>query len=222
MIPILLVDDHPSVMEGTRMILEQEGDIKVSLANSADKAIELINAQTYDVMLIDLHIGDVNGIDLAKQVLKMKPDAVILIYTGFEFNNHFNLMIEAGICGFILKTSNSEQLVTAVRCALRGEVVLPMSLVKQLRKSALHASGTKDGQQATLAISNKEYEILREIARGRSNKDIAESVLMSQRSLEYALTNLFGKLKVKSRVEAALKAKQIGFLTDLDFLEQVF
>lgn len=222
MIPILLVDDHPSVMEGTRMILEQEGDIKVSLANSADKAIEMINAQAYDVMLIDLHIGDVNGIDLAKQVLKMKPDAVILIYTGFEFNNHFNLMIEAGICGFILKTSNSEQLVTAVRCALRGEVVLPMSLVKQLRKSALHASGTKDGQHATLAISNKEYEILREIARGRSNKDIAESVLMSQRSLEYALTNLFGKLKVKSRVEAALKAKQIGFLTDLDFLEQVF
>jgi len=168
MIPILLVDDHPSVMEGTRMILEQEGDIKVSLANSADKAMEMINAQAYDVMLIDLHIGDVNGIDLAKQVLKMKPDAIILIYTGFEFNNHFNLMIEAGICGFILKTSNSEQLVTAVRCALRGEVVLPMSLVKQLRKSALHASGTKDGQHATLAIRIRSMKYLERSPEGEA------------------------------------------------------
>jgi two-component system competent response regulator ComA len=201
------------------MILEQEGDMKVSLADSAVKALEMIVAQPYDVLLFDLHIADINGIDLAKQALKMKPEAVILIYTGFEFNNHFNLMIEAGICGFINKTSNSEQLITAVRCALRGEVVLPISLVKQLRRSSLQASETKDRKHAALAITNKEYEILKEIAKGKSNKDIAERVLMSQRSLEYSLTNLFNKLNVKSRVEAAIKAKQMGFLTDADFIQ---
>ncbi|MBW7474293.1 response regulator transcription factor [Paenibacillus oenotherae] len=213
MIHILLVDDHPLVMEGTRMILELEGDMKVSLANSASKALEQVRAQSFDIMLFDLHIGDINGIDLAKQVLGITPHSTILIYTGFEFSNHFNLMIEAGISGFILKTTTSEQLVNTIRCALRGEVMLPLSLVKQLRRTTLQADAAT-GQQGAVAISNKEYEILQEIAKGRSNKDIAERVLMSQRSLEYCLTALFHKLKVKSRIEAAIKAKQLGFLAD--------
>ncbi|OXS57585.1 DNA-binding response regulator [Cohnella sp. CIP 111063] len=218
MIRILLVDDHPAVMEGTRSILEQEGDMKVFLADSAGRALEMAGESAYDVMLFDLHLADSNGIDLAKQVLKLRPDAVILIYTGFEFNNHFNLMIESGISGFILKTSNGEQLVTAVRCALRGEVVLPLSLVRQLRRTSLQAVEPGSRDAANLAISSKEYEILREIARGKSNKEIAELSLMSQRSLEYVLTNLFNKLGVKSRIEAAMKAKQLGFLTDADLL----
>ncbi|WP_372630962.1 response regulator [Cohnella sp.] len=218
MIRILLVDDHPAVMEGTRSILEQEGDMKVFLVDSAGRALEMAGESAYDVMLFDLHLADSNGIDLAKQVLKLRPDAVILIYTGFEFNNHFNLMIESGISGFILKTSNGEQLVTAVRCALRGEVVLPLSLVRQLRRTSLQAVEPGSRDAANLAISSKEYEILREIARGKSNKEIAELSLMSQRSLEYVLTNLFNKLGVKSRIEAAMKAKQLGFLTDADLL----
>lgn len=216
MIHILLVDDHPSVMEGTKMILEQEGDMQVYLANSAEKALEMVVTQSFDVMLFDLHIGEDNGIELAKQVLRISPDAIILIYTGFEFNNHFNLMIEAGIFGFILKTSNREQLVTAVRCALRGEFILPLSLVKQLKRATFKGSESNE-EKAASAISHKEYEILREIAKGKSNKEIAEIVLMSQRSLEYGLTNLFQKLNVKSRIEAAIKAKQLGILTDTDF-----
>ncbi|WP_047150380.1 response regulator transcription factor [Aneurinibacillus tyrosinisolvens] len=216
MIRILLVDDHPSVMEGTKMLLEQEEDIKVFLAYSGKEALEMSKAQQFDVMLFDLHMPDINGVDLAKQVLSIVPDAIILIYTGFEFKNHFNLMIEAGISGFILKTANKEQLVMAVRCALLGEVILPLSLVKQLRRTTVHISEAKSGVE-TQAISNKEHEILKEIAKGKSNKEIAETVIMSQRSLEYCLTNLFQKLNVKSRIEAAIKAKEMGLLTDTDF-----
>lgn len=216
MIHILLVDDHPSVMEGTRMILEQEGDMKVTLANSADEVIEMVGSRSFDVMLFDFRIGDVNGIDLAKQVLTLNLNAIILIYTGFEFNNKFNLMIESGIFGFISKTSNREQLVTAVRCALRGEVILPQSLVKQLRKVSLMDLGINE-EQSSATISNKEHEMLMEIAKGKSNKEIADIVHMSQRSLEYSLTTLFQKLNVKSRIEAAIKAKQIGILKETDF-----
>ncbi|OAB47295.1 response regulator transcription factor [Paenibacillus antarcticus] len=215
MIHILLVDDHPAVMEGTRMILEQEGDISVDLANTAEEVLEMVGSQSFDVMLFDLHISDVNGIDLAKQVLEMNSNAIILIYTGFEINNHFNLMIETGIFGFIPKTTSREQLVTAVRCALRGEVILPLSLVKQLRRMTILGPEGIDEEIAS-TISNKEYEILKEIAQGKSNKEIAEILHMGQRSLEYKLTNLFYKLKVKSRVEAAIKAKQMGVLTDSD------
>ncbi|MEK3983997.1 DNA-binding response regulator [Paenibacillus sp. VTT E-133280] len=216
MIQILLVDDHPSVMEGTRMILEQEGDMKVTLANSANEVLEMVSSHSFDVMLFDLHIADVNGIDLAKQVLIMNADATILIYTGYEFTNKFNLMIESGIFGFISKTTNREQLITAVRCALRGEVILPRTLVKQLRKVPPKGLEIND-EQATSMISKREHEMLTEIAKGKSNKEIAEIVLMSQRSLEYSLTNLFQKLNVKSRIEAAIKAKRLGILKESDF-----
>lgn len=219
MIDILLVDDHPAVMEGTKMILELEGDMVVHLANSAEGVLEMVESRSFDVMLFDLHIADANGIDLAKQVLRMNSAAIILIYTGYEFNNYFNRMVETGIFGFILKTTNREQLVTAIRCALRGEVILPLSLVKQLRRTTLNESAAANEEQETSTISDKEYEILKEIAKGKSNKEIAEILLMSQRSLEYGLTHLFQKLKVKSRMEAAIKAKQIGILVDADFIQ---
>jgi len=215
MINILLVDDHPSVMEGTKMLLEQEEDMKVFLAYSGEQAFEMATTQQFDVMLFDLHMPDINGLDLAKQVLSMRPEAVILIYTGFESKNQFNLLIESGISGFVLKTVNKEQLVRSVRCALQGEVILPLSLVKQLRRTTLHESDSKK-EIDTKAISSKELKILKEIAKGKSNKEIANRLLMSQRSLEYSITNIFQKLNVKSRMEAAMKAKQIGLLSDRD------
>ncbi|WP_334075975.1 response regulator transcription factor [Paenibacillus sp. A14] len=217
MIGILLVDDHPAVMEGTKVLLEQEGDMAVTLADAVEKAVELVRQQRYDLMLIDLHMPNLNGIDLAKQLLAIAPDTAILIYTGFEFTNHFNLMVEAGISGFVLKTANKEQLVTAVRCALRGEVVLPLTLVKQLRRISVQEAEAAGGGSAAGVISNKEYDILKQIARGKSNKEIAENMLVSQRSLEYTLTSLFQKLGVKSRIEAAMKAKNLGLLSDSDF-----
>ncbi|GGH31561.1 response regulator transcription factor [Paenibacillus segetis] len=217
MIQILLADDHPSVMEGTRVMLEQEEDMEVCLANSAQEVLELVSSNTFDVMLLDLYMADDNGIELAKQVLTMHPDAIILIYTGFDIYDHFNLMIETGIHGFILKTMSREQLITTIRYALKGEVILPTSLVRQLRRTTLKISDGMEGETPT--ISNREYIILKEITKGRSNREIAEYVLMSQRSLEYCLTKLFQRLNVKSRIEAVMKAKQLGILTDSDLIQ---
>lgn len=218
MIEILLVDDHPSVMEGTKMLLEQEQDMRVTLACTPEQAIQLVTSQHFDVMLIDMHMPGMNGIDLAKKILELMPDAIMLIYTGFEVGYHFNLIMDAGLSGFVLKTAGKEQLVTAVRCALRGEVVLPLGLVKQLRRTTGTVLERAPGSQAQ-SITNKEYDILKEIARGKSNKEIAGTIMMSQRSLEYCLTSLFQKLSVKSRIEAAMKAKQLGILSDVDFVQ---
>lgn len=212
MIRILLVDDHPAIMEGTKMMLEQEGDIKVDTAKSAEEALEIVGLQSFDVMLFDLHIADENGIDLARQVLQIKSDAIILIYTGFEIGNHFNLMVETGIFGFIPKTTSRDQLVASVRCALRGDAILPLSLVKQLRRTAITGMKAND-QELAATISTTEYEMLKGISQGKSNKEISETLHMGQRSLEYRLTNLFYKLQVKSRIEAAIKAEKMGILT---------
>ncbi|NMO95179.1 response regulator transcription factor [Paenibacillus lemnae] len=221
MYEVLLVDDHLSVMEGTRLLLEQEGDMRVTLASSAETALECCAAgHRFDVMLFDLHMPDMNGIDLAKTMIHQRPDAVILMYTGHDFSNQMNLMLETGIAGLISKASSREQLVTAVRCALRGEVVLPLSLFRQMRRVTGQSleSGQNNHAQGASLISEKEYHILKQIAGGKSNKEIAEKVIMSQRSLEYCLTHLFQKLKVKSRIEAAIKAKGLGLLSDGDFI----
>ncbi|CAI6075104.1 response regulator [Cohnella sp. JJ-181] len=213
MIEVLLVDDHPSVMEGTKLLLEQEGDISVRLAGTAAAATELAGRQRFDVMLVDLQMPDINGLELSKRILGIRPEATILIYTGFDFGNHFNLMVESGLAGFLPKTVNREQLVTAVRCAARGEAVLPLELLKQLRRPG--APKQEQGpDHASSAVTERDRQILAEIARGKSNKEIAQSLLISQRSLEYALTDLFQKLKVKSRVEAVMKAGQLGIVED--------
>lgn len=220
MYQILLVDDHPSVMEGTKMLLEQEGDLAVTLAGTIDEALGLSRDRRFDVMLIDLHMPVMNGIDLARKILRDVPDSVILLYSGYDLSQHVNLMLEAGIAGLVHKTANREQLVTAVRCALRDEVVLPLPLVRQMRRvSGETVTGGFGEDAAAGSISGKEYDILKQIAGGRSNKEIAESLLMSQRSLEYSLTSLFQKLKVKSRIEAAMKAKSMGLLSDADFIK---
>lgn len=99
---------------------------------------------------------------------------------------------------------------------IKREVILPWTLVKQLRKVPPKGLEIND-EQATSMISKREHEMLTEIAKGKSNKEIAEIVLMSQRSLEYSLTNLFQKLNVKSRIEAAIKAKRLGILKESDF-----
>ncbi|WP_217594177.1 response regulator transcription factor [Cohnella sp. GbtcB17] len=215
MIEVLTVDDHPSVMEGTKLLLEQEGDIRVRFANTAAAAIELLERLRFDVILVDLQMPDMNGLELSKRMLGVRPDATILIYTGFDFKNHFNVMVESGLSGFLPKTVNREQLVTAVRCAARGEVILPLELLRQLRRpNESRPEPRGDQVQACTVVSDRDRQILTEIARGKSNKEIAQTLLISQRSLEYALTDLFHKLKVKSRVEAVIKAGQLGIVDE--------
>ncbi|WP_343060683.1 response regulator transcription factor [Paenibacillus phyllosphaerae] len=217
LIRVLIVDDHPSVMEGTRAMLEKAGDIDVTISTSASEALSIIPDGRFDVMLFDLYMPQMNGLELAKEVLQTTPNAVILIYTGYDITPHFNLFMDSGVSGFVSKTATQDQLVTAIRCALRGEVVLPLGLLKELRRGTA-AAGSADKPEATASITAKDIEILKHLAKGKSNREIADTMLMSQRSLEYGLTQIFQRLQVKSRVEAVVKAKELKILLSDDFL----
>ena len=118
MIKVLIVDDHPAVGEGTKAIIEQEEDIQAEVILDSENILEVINKDHYDVYLLDLYMPKLNGIELSKVILQNDPDATILIYTGFNIAEHYNLLIEAGVSGFISKTETKEQLITAIRCAL--------------------------------------------------------------------------------------------------------
>lgn len=207
---ILLVDDHPLVTEGTKLILEKEGEFKVTTENQLPRLLERIREEDYDVMLFDLSMPEVNGIDLAAEVLKIKPEATILIYTGYDINPHLNRLIDTGVSGFISKTSTRDQLVNSIRCAIRKEVVIPIDVFRTL-------SSNQSGQVSSAPprhqlLEHRDVEILNQIALGKGNREIAEQMCISQRSLEYSLTNIFHKLAVKSRIEAVAKAKDLGLL----------
>ncbi|MBB2482950.1 response regulator transcription factor [Bacillus sp. APMAM] len=207
---ILLVDDHRSVVEGTKMLIESESDMNVTIETDVYFVSDLVRLHHFDVILFDLYMPNINGADLAKQVLGLVPDAVILIYSGFDIAPHFNLLMESGVSGFISKTSTRDQLIQAIRSAARKEAIIPMQLLKQLRRQEIVVQSDKSNESAI--ISNKEENLLRELAKGHSNKEISKTLIISQRSLEYSLTELFQKLGVNSRVEAIKKAKSLGIL----------
>ncbi|QST01086.1 response regulator transcription factor [Pontibacillus sp. ALD_SL1] len=231
MIRILLVDDHPSVGEGTKVMIEKEEDMQVTIVDAAGKALPLVQEQEFDVMLFDLRMRGMNGIELVKEVRALGKEAPILIYTGYDIGPYFNTLIEAGASGFINKTEPRDQLILSIRSVLKGKVILPIQLFKQLRRMEVQvdqSQGVKEEQveeeqqeeiQEDVSINSKEQKILIEVAKGKSNREIASDHYKSQRTIEYNLTEIFKKLQVKSRAEAVLKSKQLGIISDEDINE---
>ncbi|WP_342514209.1 response regulator transcription factor [Sporosarcina sp. FSL K6-1522] len=214
MINVLIVDDHPAVGEGTKAMIDQEEDMRADVLSDVEEVIGNLKEEVYAIYLIDLYMPKVNGVELTKMILQVNPDAKILIYTGFDLVSHYNLLIEAGISGFMSKTATQEQLITGIRCALREEVVIPLHLLKQLRRVNAGPS-TSEGEQSLgdIILSSKEQQILDEVSKGLTNNAIAINLSMSQRTIEYHLTKIFTKLGVGSRTEALLKAREYGLLS---------
>lgn len=215
MIHILIVDDHRLVGEGTKNMLENEQDFQVELVTSGTEAEQMMEQRTYDVFLLDWRMPDMSGTELSKRILQKQPNAKIVIYTGYDVAPFFNYLIESGITGFVSKTATSEQLITAIRCALRDEAVIPVHLLRQLHLCEVKANVENE---APVTLSQFEQEILIKVANGFNNKDIAKQHHTSQRSIERHLSRIFTKLHVSSRVEAVEKAKQLGFIPELHML----
>lgn len=212
MITILLVDDHPSVGEGTKTMIEQDAEMKVTVALSALEALNKVQKESFDLILCDLNMPGISGLELSKRLIQLDPERRIIIYSGYEIGSHFNLLIESGVSGFISKTASREQLQHSIRSAMRGEAVIPISLLKQLRRHEV-ALTRADKSIQEVSINERELEILNEVAAGISNKELAVLLHVSQRNVEYQLTRIFEKLNVRSRSEAIREAKRLGLIS---------
>jgi len=219
MVRILLVDDHPSVGEGTKNMIEQDPDMQVTVLMSAIEALGLVEQESCDVMLFDLNMPIISGIELTKRIMKVRPESRILIYTGYEISPNFNILVESGVSGVVSKTATREQLLNAIRCVLRDEAVIPVSLLRQLRRREIRLNqGREEKSMEEVSINEREQEILQEVSSGSSNKDIASRLLMSQRTVEYNLTRIFEKLNVRSRSEAIVEARRLGLIHSSEFV----
>jgi DNA-binding NarL/FixJ family response regulator len=199
MIRILLVDDHPVVRLGLRGMLDAEPDLSVvGEASCADdgvaRAIELVP----DLVLMDLRMPGGDGVEATARILAVLPRTKVMVLTTFETDRDILRAIEAGACGYLLKDASPAQLADAVRAAARGETVLAPSvatmLIRQVRSPA------------PPALSARETEVLRLVARGLTNGDIARQLFISEATVKTHLLRVFNKLDVADRTAAVTTA----------------
>lgn len=200
LIEILIVDDHPIVLEGSKMLFLDIDDIKVDTERDTTTALKKIKKNNYDVYLIDVHMPVINGIKLARDIKNIQKNAAIILYTGDDIIDYYPLVLERKIEGVISKTAPKDQVIRTIRSAARREILLNESFLDFLE--------TYNKPKNIIELNEKEKFILNLISEGFTNNAIAEKLNVTQRTVERYLTQLFTLLNVQSRNQAVDFAKE--------------
>lgn len=213
-IKLLIADDHAVVREGTRQILEREPDINV-VAEAADgeEAVRLADKSSPDVIIMDIAMPKMDGIEATKQIKALHPNIAILILTAYDDDQFVFNLIEAGAAGYLLKSVRGHELVEAVRAVNAGESVLHPAIARKVLNRFAPAAGKEPKQKVLEVLSDREVEVLQLAARGLSNQDIANELCLSLRTVQAHLGHIFNKLQVSSRTEAVVRALKEGWIT---------
>ena len=201
-IGILVVEDHGLVREGTAELLERDPGLTViGQVASAEQALELCESLSPDVALVDVELPGMNGIALAREISARSARTKVLILSAYDDYAYVIGALEAGVAGYLLKTSSARELADAVRTAAGGALVLDESISRRLTRR--WRSGP---ESAPAALTARESEVLALIAQGMSNKQIASALSLGLRTVESHVSSVLGKLGLGSRTEAALYA----------------
>ncbi len=211
-IRLLLVDDHAVVRSGLRMLLENERDVEIiGEASSASEAIEATLQLKPNVILMDIGLPDLSGIDATREIKKRVAEVAIVALTIHEDEEYFFKMLEAGASGYVPKRAAPEELLTAIRAAATGQVYLYPSLAKLLVRDFLDG-GRAPGEQASSELTDREQEVLTYLAEGASNEEIAASLVISPKTVARHRENIMRKLNLHSRAELVRYAIRKGII----------
>ncbi len=201
-IRILVVDDHPVVREGLAAMLESSaGMTVVGLAAGGEEGIKLFAEQRPDVVLVDLRMPVVDGIETLKRLRKLDAGVRVLILSSFDFAEDVYRAVEAGAQGYLLKDAPREELERAVRSAHAGRRVFPAEVAARLAE-----------RMTTSELTAREHEVLRAVARGESNRHIADALGITEGTVKGHVNNLLSKLGVRSRSQAIAAALRLGLV----------
>lgn len=210
-IRLLLVDDHTVVRSGLRMLLENEADFEIlGEAGTGREAIALAESLRPEVVLMDIGLPDVTGIDATKDIKQKQPQCAIVALTIHEDEEYFFKMLQAGVSGYVPKRAAPEELLTAIRCAAAGEVYLYPSLAKLLvRDYVAQRQATPPPHDP---LTERENEVLAYVAEGVGNTEIAEALAISPKTVARHRENLMQKLGLHSRTELVKYAIRHGII----------
>ena len=211
-IRLLIVDDHAVVRSGLKMMLENEQDVEIiGEASSASEAIEAAMRLKPNVILMDIGLPDLSGIDATREIKKRTTDVSIVALTIHEDEEYFFKMLEAGASGYVPKRAAPEELLTAIRAAATGQVYLYPSLAKLLVRDFLDG-GRAAEQEAPSDLTDREQEVLTYLAEGASNEEIASSLVISPKTVARHRENIMRKLNLHSRSELVRYAIRKGII----------
>ncbi len=213
MIRVLIADDHTIVRRGIRALLTESGGFEV-VADAADGLQAVLRAEETqpDVILMDLLMPGMDGIEATRQITSQQPEIRILVLTSFAADNKVFPAIKAGAHGYLLKDTSPEDLVLAIRQVYRGETVLHPTIARKLLQEVARSANLKPAPEALTA---REMEVLRLIAQGLSNKELADKLCVSEPTVRTHVGRILGKLHLANRTQAALYAVREG-LAELD------
>ncbi len=219
-IRILLADDHIMVREGTRKILEREADLKViGEAGDGRETVALVERDHPDVAIVDISMPVMNGIEATKGIKRISPQTAVLVLTAYDDDQYVFAILEAGAAGYLLKNARGSELIEAVRKVHEGESVLHPTIAKKVLRRVTQSQAQPEPPSGD-ALTEREMDVLRLAARGLGNRQIAETLVLSPRTVQSHMANIFGKLQVGSRTEAVMMGLRRGWLTLEDIREQ--
>jgi two-component system response regulator NreC len=212
-IRLLLVDDHAVVRTGLRMLLEGEEDIEIAgEADSGSAALNQVSQLKPDVVLMDIGLPDISGIDATTQIKRLSPTTAVVALTIHEDEQYFFKMLEAGASGYVPKRAAPEELLTAVRAASVGEVYLYPSLAKLLVQDFLTQNRHSRAQSTLDGLTDREQEVLTMLAEGASNTEIADRLNISPKTVARHRESIMAKLNLHSRSELVKYAIRKGII----------
>jgi DNA-binding NarL/FixJ family response regulator len=214
-ITVLLVDDQALFREGLRTLLSVQPDLEVvGEAANGEEAVRLATALRPSVVLMDLQMPVLDGVAATRSLRDLQPECRVIVLTTFDDDEYVFEGLRAGAVGYLLKDAPSEKLVEAIRAAARGESFLQPSVAAKVIAEFKRITDIPSERRQPLIepLSARELEILALLANGGSNKEIAAALFISEGTVKNHVTNILGKLAVRDRTQAALKARELGLI----------
>lgn len=209
MIKVLLVDDQTIIRDGLRALLSVHADIEVvgEAANGA-QAVELVRTLKPDVVLTDVRMPEMDGVEATQRIKKEFADTVVIVLTTFDDDEYIIKAMTYGASGYLLKDIGADKLVEAIHDGLRGSIILPGRVAAKITSRLVSKAST---DVARGDFSEREIEIIRLMMQGKGNRDIAETLYLSTGTVKNYISQIYLKINVSDRANAVLVFQQLGF-----------
>jgi DNA-binding NarL/FixJ family response regulator len=208
---VLIADDHSTFSEGLQRVLSEEQDMQVvGVARNGEQAVVMAREFQPDVVIMDIAMPILNGIEATRQIKEMLPTTAVLVLSAYGYAPYVFSVLEAGAGGYLLKNTPMRELIRAIRALRNGESVFDQEVAEKVLKNLVKS--WRGGLATSNQLKPRELEVIRLGARGLSNDEIAEKLDISPRTVQTHFTHIFTKLEVGSRLEAILRCLKEGWL----------